>query len=129
MNLCRGYSRWSAPNIKTYISVLWIPDISVFHQVVAFSLVHHSPVHERARSMLCRNKWSGCVIISQCISAVFICYGQMGEVWKEEEKDCPLLKDFTTEWVSCKLRGWWVLVLACFQLCFLAWVESTIWLR
>lgn len=52
----------------------------------------------------------------------------MGEVWKEEE-DFPLLKDFTTEWVICKLRVCWVLVLACFQLCFLVWVESIIYLR
>lgn len=66
------------------------------------------------------------LIISQCISEVFICSGQMGEVWKEEGKDRPLLKDFTTEWVNCKLRGCWVLGIACLQLCFPVWVESTI---
>lgn len=65
------------------------------------------------------------VIISQCISEVFICSGQMGEVWKEEE-GFPFLKDFTTEWVICKLRGCLVLVLARFQFCLLVWVGSTI---
>lgn len=45
------------PGDEQYFSVLWIPGISDFHQIIAFSLVHHSPMHERAYVVPQQMEW------------------------------------------------------------------------